>query len=503
MSLENFFLHESPLSRGLKAIGALPLVFVLSLLLSYLALLDQVTPNADGMLYVDAARLLLSDGLAAAQQLYDWLFLSVLIAGLSLLTGLEMQVSGYLLAAVLMASVGVVLVGICRDLYPSATWAAVVVVLALPALNNYRDFIIREHGSWLFTLLSLWLLIRWLDSRRLLLIFGSQISLLVATLFRPESLAFLGVPFLWLLFSRRSGLSWRDLGPFLILPSVGVVILFVAVVGFDLQIAGKIVRQLQAVNLADQIEAFHAAADRVGSQLSHYVMGTDARRLLFFGLLSLIPIKLLTNFGLLVVPFAYAHGKQNRAKWLSAAGIAPLLWASVLYALILAGLVFEIYFMQARFLALLNLLLVPVLAFGLWRLWLIAGKWRWLIGALALVSVVDGVYTSSPPHSRYQDSADWILSEQLDRQRIFFESPEVAYLAGTVHRIHPSMSCLSRELLLGGGDCQGRFDVYVIRSGWEGDDVLAWADANGFALLKEFTDRRRRVVYIFERPSSP
>lgn len=479
------------------------MVFVLSLLLSCLALMGKVTPNADGMLYVDAARLLLSDGLAAARQLYDWLFLSVLIAGLSSVTGLELQASAYLLAAVFMALLGVVLVGMCRDLYPQATWAAVVVVLALPALNNYRDFIIREHGSWLFTLLSLWLLIRWVGSRRWLLVFGSQVSLLVATLFRPESLAFLSVPFLWLLFSRRSGLSWRDLGPFLILPGVGVVVLVVAVIGFDVQIAGKIIKQLQAANLAEQMAAFHAAADRVGGQLSPYVMGTDARRLLFFGLLSLIPIKLLANFGVLLVPFAYAQGKQNRSEWLSPSGMSPLLWASALYALILAGLVFEIYFMQARFLALLNLLLLPMLAFGLWRLWLVAGRWRWLIGALALVSVVDGVYTSSPPHSRYQDSADWILNERLDRQRIFFESPEVAYLTGTVHRIHPSMSCSSRALLLEGADCQGRFDAYVIRSGWEGDDVLAWAEANGFSLLKEFTDRRRRVVYIFERRTSP
>lgn len=503
VNFENNLLPESPLRRGVSVVTPLPLVFVLSLLLSCLALVGKVTPNADGILYVDAAGLLLSDGLAAARRVYDWLFLSFLIAGLSSVTGLALQASAYLLAAVFMASLCVVLVGISRDLYPQATWAAVAVVLTLPALNNYRDFIIREQGSWLFILLSLWLLIRWVGSRRLLLVFGSQIALLVATLFRPESLAFLGVPLLWLLFSRRSGLSWRDLGPFLILPVVGFVMLVVAVIAFEVQIAGKIVRQLQAVNLVEQVGVFHAAADRVGAQLSPYVMGTDARRLLFFGLLSLIPIKLLTNFGVLAVPFAYAHSKQNRWDWWCADGMGALLWASALYALILVGLVFEIYFMQARFLALLNLFLVPVLAFGLWRLWLIAGKWRWLIGALALISMVDGVYTSSPPHSRYQDAADWILSERLDRQRIFFEAPEVAYLTGTVHRVHPSISCLSRRLLLVGADCQGRFDVYVIRAGWGGKDVLAWADANGFSLMEEFTDRRRRTVYVFERRALP
>ena len=484
---------------ALRAAGPLPLVFFMSLVLSYLALRGKVNPNADGILYVDAARLLLSDGLRAAQQLYDWLFLSVLIAGLSAVSGLDVQSAAYLLAAVLMAMVGVALVGITRELYPAATWAAVAVVLALPALNNYRDFIIREHGSWLFTLVSLWLLIRWGRSKGLLLVFGSQLSLLVAALFRPESLAFLSVPFLWLLFSRRSDLSWRDLRQFLILPACGVLALLVAVVGLDVSIiAGKLLRQLQAANLPAQLDAFYAAADRVGEQLSHYVMGADARRLLFVGLLSLIPIKFFTNLGLFSVPFLYAQGKQSRVEWTKGGHAVPLLWAAGLYTVILAGLVFEIYFMQARFLALLNLFFVPILALGLLRLWQVAGKWRWLVAFLAVVSAVDNVYTSSPPNTRYEDSAAWILEERFDRQRIFYEPPEVAYLSGAVHRIHPSQSCMSRALLLT-SECQERFDLYVIRSGWGGDELLSWAEANGFVLLREFSDRRKAVVYVFER----
>lgn len=483
---------------GLEAVGPLPVVFVLSLVLSYLAILGKITPNADGILYVDAARLLLSDGLTAARQLYDWLFLSALIAGLSSVTGLELQVVAHLLAAVLVALVGVVLVAVTRELYPAATWAAVVVVMALPALNNYRDFIIREHGSWLFTLLSLWLLIRWVTSRRLILVFASQLSLLVATLFRPESLAFLSVPFLWLLFARRPDLSWRDLGPFLILPAVGGVLMLVAAVAFDMQLAAKITKQLQAANLSDQIGAFRDAADRVGAQLSHYVMGTDARRLLFFGLLSLIPIKFLTNLGFCIIPFAYVQGKQGRGEWMQPAGVAPFLWAAGLYAVILAGLVFEIYFMQARFLALLNLFFVPVIALGLFNLWRVAGKWRWLIAALAVISVVDGVYSSSPPKKRYSDAATWLKEQDVDKQRVFYGSPEVAYLVGVVHRIHASNAC-GTAAVFPGRACWGKFDLYQMVSDKNDTVFVRSIEEQGFSLVREFSDDRGRSVYVFKQ----
>ncbi|MDX5445444.1 MAG: hypothetical protein LPJ87_05240 [Zoogloeaceae bacterium] len=484
---------------GLTWLGPLPTVFFLSLLLSYLALQGKVTPNADGMLYVDAARLLAAEGLDSARRLYDWLFLSALIAGLSSITGMEFQAAAFVLAALKVALVCVVLVAITRDLYPSATWAAVAVVLALPALSNYRDFIVREHGSWLFTLLSMLMLIRWCRQKRMLLVFGSQFSLLVATLFRPESLAFLVVPFLWVMFSRRPELSWRDLCSFLILPGLGAVALLVAVVGFDVQLAGKILEQLQAANLAEQLGTFRTAADRVGSQLSHYVMGSDARRLLFFGLLSLIPIKFLTNLGLFVVPFFYAQGRQNRVEWLGVPGVVPLLWASGVYALILAGLVFEVYFMQARFVALLNLLFVPVLAFGFARLWLISGRWRWLILLLALVSVIDGVYSSSPPKTRFADAADWIVEESgLDKQRVFYGSVEVAYLAGVVHRVHPSFGC-GKDGVLPREECWQEFDAYVVAPGSADDQFLIDLERRGFALLREFSDARKRSIYVFER----
>lgn len=479
----------------LDRVGPLRTVFVASILLSIVAIWGKISPNNDGMLYVEAAQLFQQGGLDAARQVYDWLFLSVLIASTSSLTGLHPETAAYVLGTLFQAALGVVLVDCTRRLYPQASWAAVVVVLALPAFNNYRDFIIREHGAWLFTFVSLWLLILWNERRAWWLVFASQVSVLLAFLFRPETVIFLGVPFLWLVWHIRRPEARRGLIQFATLPALGAIALAILSLSGEVAIAGKLAQQLQAINIAAQADDFRAAAERIGSQLSPLVMGRDAERVLFYGLLSLIVIKFLTNFGLFIVPL-YRAVWADRAERPRSPAVAPLVWAAALYGVTLVAFVFDKFFMQARFVAFLNLLAVPVLAWGLWRVWLVWPRWRWLVVVLALVTAIANVVSTSPKKTRYPEAAAWVVEQGIPADRIYFDEPVVSYLADMGYRSHPSNRFRNRSRLAAALQ-EGRFDLIVLAGRPSDPTLMTWAEENRLRQVAVFTDERNRAVHAF------
>lgn len=483
------------LSNLLSRLGPFWAVFLCSLLLSVVAVWGKITPNNDGMLYVEAARLFQAGGLAAATQVYDWVFLSTLIGILANLSGLDTEFAAYLLCAVLLASLGVVLVGVTRELSPQATWAAVAVVLVLPALNNYRDFIIREHGSWLFTMLAIWLMIRWARNKRWSLAAASQLSLLLAALFRPESLAFLAIPFIWLVWQTRSLKDFRHLAQFVALPAIGAVALIGAMALTDLGVADKIARQLSAIDLPAQASKFELASERVGQQLSGYLKGRDAERVLFVGLLALIPIKFVTNLGVLIVPMLRSGvWRTRRLDWFAA---TPLVWAFALYAFSLAALVLDIFFMQARFIVLLNIFAVPVLAFALYWLWQDWPRARWAIATVAVLAALANVISTSPKHLRYVAAADWLTTQQIDPKRVYFDEPAIGYLVGVGLSNNASPAFRGSRVVLEKAIAEDEFELYVLTGKSRDEELIGWGQAHGLMLLAEFSDERRERVYVF------
>lgn len=483
------------LTHILQRMGPLTTVFATSVLLSIFAIWGKINPNNDGMLYVEAAQLFQQGGLEAARQVYDWLFLPVLIAFVSSITGLQAETAAYVLGTLFHAVLGVLLVDCTRRIYPQATWAAIVVVLALPAFNNYRDFIIREHGAWLFTFMSLWLLVQWNERRSWWLVFASQASVLLAFLFRPEALIILGVPFLWLVWHIRRPEARRGLIQYSTLPALGLAALAIIALSGDLAVTGKLAHQLQSINIAAQGDGFRAAAERVGSQLTPLVQGRDAERLLFFGLLSLIAIKLLTNFGVFVVPFYRAIWVDRRERLRSPA-LAPLFWSAVLYGATLVVFVLSSFFVQARFVAFLNLLAVPVLAWGLWRIWSIWDRWRWIIISIALVTAVSNVVSSSPKKTRYIDAAAWVVTQNISPDRIYFEEPVISYLADMGYYSHRSTHFPTRDLVAE-ALVEKQFDLLLLAGAPVDMDLYAWAREQNLKSIKVFSDDRSRAVHAF------
>ena len=141
--------------------------FVSSLVLSLIAVAGVVTVGKDAAFYLDIAQQTSEHGIAVAQAQFNWPWFILLLAGTHKYLGVPLELAAYLWCAVFMAGTCALLVDNVRRRVPAAAWWASLVVLAMPAFNEFRGDILREFGFWFFSVLTFWLRVSFATSRLL------------------------------------------------------------------------------------------------------------------------------------------------------------------------------------------------------------------------------------------------------------------------------------------------------------------------------------------------
>ncbi|HRP95665.1 MAG TPA: hypothetical protein PL143_05390 [Rhodocyclaceae bacterium] len=476
-----------------KRIGPVSAVFLASLLLSWVAIAQRIAPNDDGMLYVEAARLFREGGFDAARQVFDWLFLPVLIGGLSALTGLGAETAAYLLTSLLIAGLCALLVACARRLFPEVGWPASVVVLGLPALNRYRDYILREFGAWCLLFLAFWLFLAWQRKPGWGRALVAQLAVCGAALFRLESLIFLAVPVLWQLVGvRQPGgmqrllmVSWLPLSA--LLAGAGVLWAGEGLLALD----GRAAWQVLSLDLVHKQALFDEFSAQIATAMPNKYAAEQTGLLIFWGALGILLSKVVGNFGVFAVPavwvLAAGRWRELWQQW------APLSWAFAVYAPVPVAFVLEMLFLSSRYVALLNLLMVPLLALGVLQMWRRLPRWRAVMALVAVLACLSNVVTTSPAPLRHVQAAQWLRAQQIAAARTYVEPRAVSYLAGG-YRHHTYLPEEGRSVALQALRA-GQLDVVIFEADSEAP-VEAEAAALGLQLVERFADRRGRAVYV-------
>ncbi len=178
-----------------------------SIVLSLIEIQDSVI-NRDAIVYLSTAEEFLDHGFSGDFKAYSWLAYAVLGATLSKATHLSLENCFYIINTILYAVIPVIFLRI----YVIATnsrntlLVAALLILLLPAFNNYRDMIIRDVGFWCFSLLALLAFLRFTRTQKIFYAACWQLAIGAALLFRLEALAWIiAMPFC---------LFWLDSGPF-------------------------------------------------------------------------------------------------------------------------------------------------------------------------------------------------------------------------------------------------------------------------------------------------
>ncbi len=473
-----------------RAIGPVRAAFIGSLLLSLIALGGSLI-NRDGIFYVDAARAMLEQGFALQRNGVDWQFLSMLMAGLSALTGLAPETAGHLFNALLLAGTCSLLVVITRYRLPEAAWAACLVVLAMPAYNQYRNELLREYGFWFFSMLAFWLAMRWEESHGWREAIACQLALGAAVLFRLEAVAFYPALILWQAFAAPAGQRLRRVLVIGCLPLASAVLAAVLFGSGLVATPSRVTYYIQAADPLRKLQILVEAAGRMQETVfPHKYSREEAAYILFFGLLSIIPVKFLKMAGVFVVPLAYAFvarpAKAALSRW------QPLPWAFLAYLLVLAAFVTHQFFLVGRYVSLLNLLAVPAAAAGLAWLMQRFPRWKWPMVALALLTMAANVVSLSPKKTHIVEAGRWLGANAHDAARVGVDNARIAYYAGW----RAAQAVSQDRAALGAALVQKRIDMVAVEAPRNDEGVEKWLATYRLQPVQRFANKAGDAVIV-------
>lgn len=473
-----------PFKSNLQLILERPatVTFFLSLVLSFIARWPRETLNRDGMLYVDTARIFAEEGLAAALGNFDWIAYPVLIGLGAQVTGLPYEAVGHMLGALLLAGACAVMVKQVQVFMPQCGWLACLVVLSLPAMNAFRDDILRENGYWFFILLAFWIASRNPAQPGLLRIFLPTVALGAGALFRVEAIAFYPALTLWQWCAMGEHRTWKNSLRLLIIP---VAVLGAAILALFLDVIslGRLDYYWQYFSTS-ALERFDAHAERLAhAALSHYAYN-EANQVLFFGLLGLLLSKYIASLGLLAAPLFY--GLLNlRNKSFS---LQPFGWLFLTYFLIALLFLINMFFASSRYIAPLGILSVPLIVFGLNLIWRRFPRLRALFMALLVLISLDNVISLGSQKNHIVEAGQWLQEQGIAKQQAFIDDSRVAYHAGWGFSATP----ISRDQAYTNSD----YHYLVITSP---ENPETWLEGKDLKQLSIFTHKRDGAIIILQK----
>ncbi|WP_233281676.1 ArnT family glycosyltransferase [Pseudomonas tructae] len=464
------------------------LAFAGSLLLSLVAVLGVATVGRDAALYLDIARQVSEQGPKVAWNAFDWPWFTLLLAGTHSLFGLSLELSAYLWCALFMAGTCALLVDCVRQRVPQAAGWACLLVLAMPAVNQFRNDIIREFGFWFFCVLALWLVQHWQARGGWLRAACIHLAIGAAALFRLEALMLLPALGLWQLIGLRDRQSWQRFCQFLVLPLLaGVLALAVLLVQGGISSA-RLENYLGLINPQRVLGAFKILSQQFADSLTYKFSKDEAGRIVFFGLLAAMLIKFVTLMGPFSLPFLHRSSWQALRTY--GREYQPFAWVAGLYLIILMVFFVVQQFMNSRYLSFLNLLVLPLLAIALMQFARNFPRLGKVLVAIALLVMLANVISTGARKTQYVDAGHWIAANIDPQAATYFEDGRISYYAGRGYfGVLPREEALSDEHV-------STYRYFAIEARADEPWLAAWLEKHQLKVLSSFANRKGATVLV-------
>ena len=464
------------------------LAFFGSLLLSLIAVMGTVTVGRDAALYIDVAQQVTEQGPDVAWAAFDWPWFSLLLAATHSILRLPLELSAYLWCGLFFAGTSALMVDCVRQRSPDITRWACLVMLAMPAVNAFRNDIIRECGFWFFCTLALWLALRWHARGGWLRAAFIHMVIVAAALFRLEALLLIPALALWQLPGLWSSSRRLSFFQFSLLPVLGLLV--VSVTGVLL--SARVVLYLDMIEPHGVFASFQMLCDQFANSLINKYSQDEAGRIIFFGILATMTITFVKLMGPFAVPFIL------RRNW-GVLGIywrdyRPFAWAALLYLVVLVLFFIKQQFMNARYMSFLNLLFVPVLAMGLAAFAREFPRLGKGLVVLALLVMLSNVISTGAGKTHYIEAGHWMSAHVESDAPTYFTDGRISYYAGRGY----VMPVLTQEEAISPAHA-GDYRYFVIEAKGDEPWLNEWLAAHKLRILEHFANRKGATVVVIGR----
>lgn len=464
------------------------LAFFGSLLLSLIAVMGTATVGRDAALYIDVAQQVTEHGPNVAWASFDWPWFSLLLAATHSILRLPLELSAYLWCGLFFAGTSALMVDCVRQRSPDITRWACLVMLAMPAVNAFRNDIIRECGFWFFCTLALWLALRWQARGGWLRAAFIHMVIVAAALFRLEALLLMPALALWQLPSLWSSSRRLSFFQFSLLPVLGLLV--VSVTG--VLMSARVVLYLDMIEPRGVFASFQMLCDQFANSLINKYSQDEAGRIIFFGILATMTITFVKLMGPFAVPFIL------RRNW-GVLGIywrdyRPFAWVALLYLVVLVLFFIKQQFMNTRYMSFLNLLFVPVLAMGLAAFAREFPRMGKGLVVLALLVMLSNVISTGAGKTHYVEAGRWMSSHIEPDAPTYFSDGRISYYAGRGY-VLPVLTQGEAISPAHAGD----YRYFVIEAKGDEPWLNEWLAAHKLRILEHFANRKGATVVVIGR----
>ncbi|WP_343045147.1 hypothetical protein [Pseudomonas atagonensis] len=461
------------------------LAFWASILLSLIAVLGTATVGRDAALYIDIAQQVTEHGPSVAWQYFDWPWFSFLLASTHQILHLPLELSAYLWCGLFFAGTCALIVDCVRQRTPEIAGWACLVVLAMPAVNAFRNDIIRECGFWFFCSLTLWLAFRWHARGGWLRAVLIHLAIVGAALFRLEALLLLPALGLWQLPNLWAATRRTRFLQFALLPVLGLL----AASASGIFTSARFLIYLDMIAPHSVYASFQMLSEQFGNSLINKYSQDEAGRIVFFGMLAAMAISFVKLMGPFAVPFVLRRNwGVLGAYWRD---YRPFAWAAVLYLLVLVLFFIKQQFMNTRYLSFLNLLFVPVLAMGLAAFARQCPRWGKVLVVLALLVMLSNVISTGAGKTHYVAAGRWVAAHVEPGAPTYFEDGRISYYAGRGYVVPD----LTQEQAMSPAHVAD-YRYFLIEGTGKEPGLNEWLAAHKLRIIERFANRKGATILV-------
>ena len=387
---------------------------LVSLVLSVFAFYSDDLINSDGIMYLQMAQAFLDGGFSATQQIYDWPFFSILVAGFHSVSSLSLGLSAVIINSGLFVLLTDALLLISSKLVSSRIQliTAAILILSFFPINEYRDFIVRDLGYWAFCSVALYQFIKFIEQPKLGTATYWQVAISLAILFRVEGIVILIALPLYSFFIYKPFDAIKHSIQLSYLVILAAAILGTTVIGQSgLEAAfGKLSSLTNYINFEHFSRRLAKNSDIIANKVLNHYSAEYSTMILVAGLLYMLLFKLIKAFSFYYI--ALSGISLWREKKLLISAIQPFfIYFITVNFLILTIFLFKQYFISSRYAVMLIIallmLFLPVITQTIERAWTQKHKpVAILITLLIVASVIDG-FSQSNSKSYIKETARW------------------------------------------------------------------------------------------------
>ena len=474
------------------------LAFFISLGISLILFLNLDLWNRDGFLYLETAHIFNQNGFKAAFKHFHWPFLSILTTYIATAFFLTIEQAFYIQSCLFFGLIAYGYSHLSFILFSTKSKAiiAIIVFFCAAMVNDYRDLIVRDHGAWAFTILSITCLVRGIKTKQIKYLGFSLALIALSTLFRPEcAFNFLLFPLFYVFASTsQENINYYNkqlikYAPVLIILTIFVISLFYMYFNNILihlnymAVLFKKISTLYPSNFLDFKENIIAIMPEFSQRYTTVFIA--------FGLLGVVFAKILHIIGYLYSLLCLIFLKDF-IKWFQ----DNRFFCYFYLALIIPNLIFIflLQYLDNRYCFCFCLLLLFPLSEAISQT-LLTKKSTWLkyiTFILIILSLIDSFYSTKPTYNTYyKDSVLWIKQNLPQEHNILTNNSRLNFLIHGIYKQHSPIDPTdlninnSNFIIIQIGHKQLYKEKLIINQGW--------------IPLQTFSNNKKDCIIIFSK----